>query len=182
MWRHTVAILVGGQSSRMGTPKHEITLPNGKAMLDTMIQFAKNTTDKVILVGGDVCGYPSVQDSRHQAGPVAGIEALLQSRVDSQYLVVGCDMPTLQTIDIESLLHCDGTAAFSFDGRTLGLPIKVTSDMASTCTMYLEAGNRSMKGFIDQCNPTLIEIDSTQFDTLASVNTPNDVQRMFETS
>jgi molybdopterin-guanine dinucleotide biosynthesis protein A len=182
MWPHTVAILTGGQSSRMGTPKHEVVLPNGMTMLEVMIEFAKNTAENIVLVGGTLNGYQSLQDSRHQDGPVAGIEVLLQSDIDTQYLVVGCDMPNMQRVDVEPLLQCDGTVAFSFDGRTLGLPIKVSKDCATTCTMYLDAGNRSIQGFVSQCTPTTIEIDSTQFDTLASVNSPEDIQRIFETN
>ena len=40
MWQHTVAILIGGQSKRMGSPKHLVELPNGKTMLDMMLEFA----------------------------------------------------------------------------------------------------------------------------------------------
>jgi molybdopterin-guanine dinucleotide biosynthesis protein A len=182
MWPHTIAILIGGQSARMGTPKHEIVLPNGKTMFDVMSTFAKNTAEQVVLVGCNVHGYQSVQDIRQQAGPVAGIEAILKSNIDTQYLVVGCDMPNIQPIDVEPMLHCDGTVAFSFDGRILGLPIKVTQDMVQNCSVYLDDGNRSIHGFISQCTHTSIGIDSKQFDTLASVNTPKDVQRMFETT
>ncbi len=182
MWPHTVAILIGGQSSRMGTPKHKVVLPNGMTMLDVMIEFAEGTAEKVVFVGGSVIGCQTLQDIRHQEGPVAGIEALLQSNIDSQYLVVGCDMPNIQPIDVEPLLHCEETAAFSFGGRILGLPLKITQDMVQTCSEYLEEGGRSIQGFVSKCAHTTIEIESTQFDTLASVNTPKDVQRLFETT
>ncbi len=182
MWSHTVAILIGGQSRRMGTPKHEVVLPNGKTMFDIMLTFANATAKKVVIVGGGVRGYQSVEDLRHQEGPVAGIEALLHSNIDSQYLVVGCDMPNIQPSDVEPLLHCDGTVAFSFGGCILGLPLKVSKDMLPTCNKYLDAGKRSIQGFVSKCAHTSIEIDSKQFDTLASVNTPKDILRMFETT
>ena len=50
MWNHTVAILVGGKSSRMGTPKHNVVLQNGKTMMDVMLQFARATAKKTVFV------------------------------------------------------------------------------------------------------------------------------------
>ena len=52
MWSHTIAILIGGQSSRMGMPKHEVVLPNGQTMLDMMISFAEKSASRVVVVGG----------------------------------------------------------------------------------------------------------------------------------
>ena len=75
MWNHTVAILIGGQSKRMGSPKHLVELPNGKTMLEQMLDFALRTADNVVISGGDVDGYISIHDNREKQGPVSGIEA-----------------------------------------------------------------------------------------------------------
>lgn len=179
MWPHTVAILIGGQSLRMGVPKNEVVLPNGKTMLDTMITFAKNTAQHIVIVGGEVNGYESIHDQRHQEGPVAGIEALLASNLDQQYLIVGCDMPKLHTADVQPLLQCRGNAVFSFGDQVLGLPLKVIQEMLSTCTAYLDSGERSIKGFISQCPHTSIMIDSIDLDAVTSLNSPEDISKMF---
>jgi molybdopterin-guanine dinucleotide biosynthesis protein A len=176
MWSHTVAILIGGQSVRMGTPKHEVMLPNGLTMLDMMLEFANATAENVVLVGGSLRGYQSVMDLRHQEGPVAGIETLLHSNIDSQYLIVGCDMPNLQTIDVQPLLECSSNAAFSFGERILGLPLKISQEMASTCTAYLDSGHRSMSGLVEQGPHRAIKIDPKQHRSMTSLNSPADVR------
>ena len=179
MWPHTIAILIGGQSSRMGVPKHGVVLPNGVTMLDTMISFAKHTAQKLVIVGGEVDGYESIPDQRYQVGPVAGIEALLASNLDQQYLVVGCDMPRLQTSDVQPLLLCQGNAVFYFNNQTLPLPLKINQEMHSTCTAYLDNSGRSMKGFIAQCPHASVRIELDNLDKVTSLNSPEDISKMF---
>ena len=179
MWHHTIAILVGGQSRRMGEPKHRVELPNGKTMIDMMIGFAESTASSVVIVGGEVEGVQSIPDYRNQQGPVAGIEALLGSGVDEQYLVVGCDMPNLKPKHVQQLLQCDGNAVFSFDNQLVGLPLKINKEALTACTAYLDSGERSIKGFIAQCPHTSITIDSGDLDMVTSLNSPEDISKMF---
>ena len=181
MWSHTVAILVGGQSRRMGEPKHRVKLPNGKTMIDMMIEFAESTASAVVIVGGDVEGVQSLHDQRNQQGPVAGIEALLSSGVDEQYLVVGCDMPQLQPADVQPLLSCEGNAVFSYENHILGLPIKISQEMLPNCTSYLDSNKRSMKSFISLCTHTSIPINSSQLETMTSMNTREEITQLFKT-
>lgn len=181
MWSHTVAILVGGQSRRMGKPKHRVQLPNGKTMIDMMIEFAESTASTVVIVGGEVEGIQSIHDYRNQQGPVAGIEALLISGVDEQYLVVGCDMPQLQPVDVQPLLSCEGNAVFSYENHILGLPLKISQELLSNCTSYLDSKKRSIKSFISLCPHTPIPINSSQLKTMTSVNTPEEIAQLFKT-
>ena len=176
MWSHTVAILVGGQSRRMGTPKHEVVLPNGQTMLDVMVSFAEKSASRVVIVGGQIDEFESIQDKRHKEGPVAGIEALLASNIDQEYLVVGCDMPQLCTTDVQPLLSCEGNAVFSYENQILGLPLKITQEMLSTCTTYLDSQKRSIKGFVAQCPHTSIQIDSGVLPNVTSLNSPEDIK------
>ena len=180
MWSHTIAILIGGQSSRMGMPKHEVVLPNGQTMLDVMVSFAEKSASRVVIVGGQIDEFESIQDKRHKEGPVAGIEALLASNIDQEYLVVGCDMPQLCTADVQPLLACEGNAVFSYENQILGLPLKITQEMLSTCTTYLDSQKRSIKGFISLCPHTLIPISSSQLKTITSVNTREEVSQLFD--
>jgi len=180
MWSHTIAILIGGQSSRMGMPKHEVVLPNGQTMLDMMISFAEKSASRVVVVGGQIDEFESIQDKRHKDGPVAGIEALLASNRDQEYLVVGCDMPQLRTADVQPLLACEGNAVFSYENQILGLPLKITKKMLSTCTTYLDSQKRSISGFVSICPHTCIPVNSSQLKTITSVNTRQEVSELFD--
>lgn len=181
MWPHTVAILIGGQSTRMGSPKHVVTLPNGKTMLQSMLGFAEQTACKTVLVGGTIPGHKCILDNRTLQGPVAGIEALLASGVDSEYLVVGCDMPLLEKIHIQPLLNCRTNASFTHEGFTLGLPIRIYANTLSSCSTYLEAGNKSIRGFVQSIPHCAIPITESHLHCITSMNTKEDIRGAYST-
>lgn len=178
MWPHTVAILIGGQSRRMGSPKHLVELTNGNTMLQMMLQFANSFAERTVILGGVVDGQQCISDLRRQHGPVGGIESMLHANIDSKYLVVGCDMPTLTEKDVQSLLSCNTNAVFATGNNILGLPLLVHEETKDACTAYLDSGGRSIKGFVSEIPHTKIAISSTKLDSLRSVNTREDVNKL----
>ena len=176
MWPHTVAILVGGQSARMGAPKHEVVLPSGQTMMDTMLAFAHLVSKKIILVGADIKGQRCLEDHRPKLGPVAGLESLLTSNVDERYLVVGCDMVLLKPETVRPLfLRSD---AIVFSGKNGGnepspLPLVISSVYCTACSAYLDSGRRSLRGFLREINCTVIPRPIGIEDQLSSINTPD---------
>ena len=179
MWSHTVAILIGGESKRMGEPKHLVRLPSGMTMLETMLSFAEETAASTVIVGGEVKPYNCILDKRAKCGPVAGIEALLDSDLDSEYLVVGCDMPELQAKHVELLLTSTCSAAYSFEGRTLGLPIRITTDTLAMCTAYLDSGQTSIRGFFCGIPHTTVALPQHFSQSITSINSKEDVLKIY---
>src|SRR5688572_11288706 len=109
------AILVGGQSSRMGPigPKHRIILADGRTLISHVIAALRCVCDPpTILLGGNASDHATLNltdcqhlpDLRPGLGPLAGIEALLASSISSQYLVCPCDTPRLTSNLLERLL------------------------------------------------------------------------------
>ena len=72
MWEHTVGILIGGQSRRMGSAKHKIELKNGISMLQMMLDFASNTARQTVIVGGEIDGLASINDCFDNIGSKKG--------------------------------------------------------------------------------------------------------------
>jgi molybdopterin-guanine dinucleotide biosynthesis protein A len=173
MWNHTVAILMGGRSSRMGTPKHNVVLQNGKTMMDVMLQFARATAKKTVVVGGDIDKQISIHDHRPGLGPVAGIEALLTSNLDTRYLIVGCDMPLLRADTVQPLF-VDGDAVF-YSGKEnnipSSLPLVISSNCAASCSSYLNNGGRSIHGFLRELTCTIVQKPDGVEQRLSSINT-----------
>ena len=180
MWPHTVAILIGGQSKRMRTPKQHVKLPNGETMLEAMLSFAKETAKSTVVVGGEVEGLQSIHDRRNKGGPVAGIEALLHSGLDDRYLVVGCDMPMLQIKDVQPLLEFRRTAVFQSKNQLQPLPLLIHTEELERCTTYLNSGKKSLLGFIESTVYESIEIDLTNNPILTNINSPEDLSRLFD--
>ena len=178
MWAHTVAILIGGQSKRMGSPKHLVKLPNGKTMLETMLEFAAVVGRQTVILGGDIDGQQCIQDLRKQQGPIGGIEALLNSKIDTNYLVVGCDMPFITKKDVQPLIDCSNNAVFSFENRLFGLPLHIKSEQLQACSAYLDSGSRSIRGFISEINHNTIILNKNSAETFLSINSQDDLDKL----
>ncbi len=118
----TVAILVGGDSSRMGTDKATFEV-DGVMMAQRVARAAHDAgADEVLLVGGTQARAKGIdatwkKDAYPGEGPLGGvITALKASRHDS-VVVLSCDMPFLTASVITSLVTAlpDAQAAV---GRT----------------------------------------------------------------
>ncbi len=115
IWNHTGAILAGGKSSRMGKPKESVVLWDERPMVEHVIGHLKDICKKVVIVGkcegytpkqGD--NIEIIHDNIAGKGPLSGLEALLASGIDSEYLVISCDQPLVAS-DILVLLTRDRT-------------------------------------------------------------------------
>ena len=146
-------------------------------MLETMLEFASNLSGQVVILGGEVKGQRCIPDIRHKQGPVAGIEALLHSELDTEYLVVGCDMPSLTIDSISPLIQCATSALFSNNNRLLGLPLYVCGNVSTACSKYLDEGGRSIGGFVSQIENTVIPLQGREAETFLSINSLDDLDK-----
>jgi len=98
LWPHTGAILCGGAGRRMGRPKAGLALPDGGTMIERVFATMSAVCREVILVGRATGLPPSMRGVRHiedrlpRLGPLGGVEALLASGFDSEYLIAPCDI------------------------------------------------------------------------------------------
>ncbi len=98
-------VLIGGRSSRMGSPKHLIDGGDGKSWLERSVDFLSAQVSEIVLSGnGDI---PLILDSLERiddlpgiSGPLAGISALHKHNPFVSWIVMACDMPD---ISVESL-------------------------------------------------------------------------------
>jgi molybdopterin-guanine dinucleotide biosynthesis protein A len=82
----------------MGQPKAGLVLPDGGTMIERVFAAMSAVCRKVVLVGAATDLPPSMRGVRHiedrlpQLGPIGGVEALLASGLDSDYLISPCDV------------------------------------------------------------------------------------------
>lgn len=103
-------VLIGGQSRRMGRPKHLINT-DGMTWLECSIERLKPLVDQVVLVGaGDVpehlTPYTRLPDLAGVKGPLAGLLATMRWNPDVSWLVSACDMPEISDAALRWLLSC----------------------------------------------------------------------------
>lgn len=147
-------------------------------MIEAVGATLSNVCEPVLVVGGTVGGLGSVADRRPGAGPLGGLEALLLSGLDDQYLVCPSDIP-LVTVDLlRRLTGPSDSAATIFDiegeSRVQSLPLRISSAALEAITTALDAGRNSIHGVLDLIDVDRIPITAQEGRSLLNVNTPAD--------
>jgi molybdopterin-guanine dinucleotide biosynthesis protein A len=128
--KHTpvwAVILIGGKSSRMGTPKHLIKDAEGRTWLERALAVVHPMVDGLVVAGGgrlplSLESTPRLLDLPGVAGPMTGILAAMRWQPLVSWLVAACDMPLIS----------EEAARWLLDGRRPGwwgrVPVAVGSD------------------------------------------------------
>jgi len=96
-------LLIGGKSSRMGSPKHLLQDNNGKRWLANMIAVCRELAEGIVIAGqGEVPpeygkGIYRVPDAPGIVGPMAGIISCGRWLPRVSWLLLACDMPNCNT-------------------------------------------------------------------------------------
>lgn len=192
-WPHTGAILAGGKSRRMGTPKQEILLPNGLSMIEQSIKLLSSICRQIVVVGKwdeqnkDILKKKNVQqilDHMPGLGPLCGIETLLKSSLDNEYLVIACDQPFLTE---ELLLKLTNKSSshpklFKFEGENETQPFP--GYYPKSCLPIIESltknGKVAMYDFICNTQIEWINLPKNLSHLVRSINTPSDLQEVWQ--
>lgn len=93
----TVAILAGGQSSRMGTDKAFVRVLGRPLIEDILAQLAGLGTETILITNRPddyaYLGVPLFGDVRPGTGALGGLYTAVECATQPQVLVVACDMP-----------------------------------------------------------------------------------------
>jgi molybdopterin-guanine dinucleotide biosynthesis protein MobB len=101
-------VLIGGQSRRMGRPKHLITT-DGRTWLERTVELLRPLAAEVVIAGaGEVpaslAAAPRVPDAPGAQGPMAGVLAAMRWAPWATWLVAACDLPDLSAEALRWLL------------------------------------------------------------------------------
>ncbi len=165
-------ILAGGKAVRFNGAKKALVTLNGKPLLQWVINAVRPCVDEIIISGdSDVTqfGYPVVEDTFSQLGPLAGFHAGF-SVIKSEYtLVTGCDMPFINP-EVISYLFRRG------NGHSCCLPkekefieplccVYKTADVKTCCSTVINQGKRRLWDLI-QCLPDPFYISFAEVETI----------------
>lgn len=183
------AVLAGGRSLRMGSPKEGLRLPDGRPMMEAVLAAVEGCCPAVAVVGAsvgfDCAGRPGlvhILDEHPGMGPLAGLEALLSSGLARGYLVAACDQPLLAAGLLARLL--DGPpreACFFRDGATGEeldpLPGYFPEAWLPPTREALQAGRRSFRALVRTLPARWVPASADERAALASLNSPEDLAR-----
>ncbi|MCH2160528.1 MAG: molybdenum cofactor guanylyltransferase [Phycisphaerales bacterium] len=185
-WDFCGAVLSGGESQRMGVPKAGLLLPDGRSMIERARDTLEVFCRQVILVGDayGIFGHEVVKDAQTGIGPLGGIESLLASNLDTQYLVIPCDLPLAPPGFLGRLTredNIDGMTVFQVEGedRPRPLPCRIGGDCLDDVRELIADGEHSIASLIKRLGPDveISPVASREKDLLMNVNTPEDFER-----
>ncbi len=93
---HIAGILVGGDSRRMRQPKALLMSPQGRTMVEHVVDAARGVADEIVLLGDSPSLPCSLEDltilpdAKPKAGPLAGLCSLLQHARDHWSVLLAC--------------------------------------------------------------------------------------------
>ena len=156
----TGILLVGGTSSRFGSPK-ELAEYEGEALADRAWSLLGEVCDERLTVGPGGLADPGT-------GPVAAIAAGLRAATHELAVVIPVDMPLLTPAALRVLAEACRDAATAQRGP---LPCAV----ARRTLPAFETGERRLRTVLDGLDTARVELDEA---LLANVNTQADLDTL----
>lgn len=162
----TGILLVGGTSSRFGSPK-ALALFEGETLADRAWRLLGEVCTQRIAVGGvEGLSLPALADAG--TGPVAAIATGLRGAAHDVAVVVPVDMPLLTAAALRLLAQACRDAAVAQEGP---LPCAV----ARGALPAFETGERRLHTVLDGLDTARVELDRS---LLANVNTRADLDTL----
>ena len=180
------AVLAGGQSRRMGSPKEAVRLPAGTFMIEPVLRALQECCSSVVVVGAcdgyNLSGWQNVlhvTDLRPGMGPLSGIEALLASRLADGYVVAACDQPGLTSALLSRL---PGDIIGRFFENPAGacfhpLPGYYPATWLPATRRAIDEGRLSLRALIESQEIVRVPLLPGEEELLQSLNTPQEVER-----
>lgn len=175
-------VLVGGRSSRFGSPK-ALHLVDGRAMALSVAEALASRVKAVTLVGDPdqyaVLGMPVIGDRIERAGPLAGIVAALHHTPQKWCIVAACDMPFVSSGLVDQLLGAAGIASVDAiipqtpDGRLQPLFAAYAKSGLAPLEHALLHGTRKVTDALECVNWAKLPVDDAR--SFANVNRPSDL-------
>jgi molybdenum cofactor guanylyltransferase len=156
----TGILLVGGTSSRFGSPK-ELAEYEGETLRDRAWRLLGDVCDERLAVGGGGSDDPGT-------GPVAAIAVGLRAAAHETAVVIPVDMPLLSPAALRRLAGACRDAATAQHGP---LPCA----LARHTLPAFETGERRLRTVLEGLDTARIELDER---LLANVNTPADLDTL----
>ncbi|MCK5841024.1 MAG: molybdenum cofactor guanylyltransferase [Candidatus Sabulitectum sp.] len=182
----SLIILAGGESRRMGFPKHLLPVSGGTVM-DHMINRIGNLFGEIIIAGRDLeilrTDVRIVEDVRHARSPLVGILSGLLRSENPHALVIGCDMPFVRK---ELIRHLASKVAAGTDvvvpvvrGFYEPLCAVYSRSTSGIIEKYIDSGGAKVTGFFEfatvaEVGEDEIRLFDPRLESFINLNTPRD--------
>jgi molybdenum cofactor guanylyltransferase len=171
--RLTGVLLVGGASTRFGSPK-ALAVFDGETLADRAWRLLGETCDERLAVGKGEYELPFevLDDGTGVRAPIAGVVAGLRAARHDVAVVLPVDVPLLSAASVQLLANACRDAAVPQTGP---LPGAYRRTARGALERALAEGRLALRDVLHELDVAEVSIDERE---LANVNTPADVRRL----
>ncbi len=184
-------ILIGGESRRMGRPKHHLTL-EGESLLRRAVTRLETAVDRVVILGNgtlpddalDIDRLPDAPGTGR--GPLAGLATALRWAPGAAWILTACDMPGLSPEALEWLIDrrrpgCWAVIPRDGEGRLEPTLALYEPQAGSLVDAMIDRGRRALRHLGDHPKTDTPGIPRNLLSAWTNVNTPQEFES-FNTS
>jgi molybdopterin-guanine dinucleotide biosynthesis protein A len=146
-------VLCGGKSTRMGVDKALMDyhgIPQYKWAAKLLAGFCDTIYFSVSKALANQIEGPIIIDKELDQGPLGGIQSAFEFNAEVNWLVMPCDMPELQSSEIELLVESKKACCFEIEGRVNPLLAYWPKELIESVQQAYGKGMRSPKRLVDQ--------------------------------
>jgi molybdopterin-guanine dinucleotide biosynthesis protein A len=174
----TGALLLGGASTRFGSPKALAQL-GGETLAERAWRVLGELTDDRIAVGKIADGldlpFPLTDDESDVRAPIAGVVAALRAASHDNCVVLPVDCPLVTPAMLAALADaCEGSIDVAVP-QTGPLPGAYRARTLAALERALTAGELSLRSVLAELSVSVVACDAR---LLANVNTPDELLRL----
>jgi FdhD protein len=186
----SAAILAGGKSRRFGSNKALAPWFTGH-MIDALVQTAASACQEVIIIANEsepysYLGLPIFPDILPGLGPLAGLQSALHNAKAERVLLLGCDMPLLNSELLNFMWKIPTWAPVVIPVTPQGLePLHAIyhKSLLHLVDQLINCGNLRLKSLARKVPCRIVGPDDIlklcpSFECLSSVNTPRDLAKL----
>jgi molybdopterin-guanine dinucleotide biosynthesis protein A len=163
----TGVLLVGGASTRFGSPKALAEL-GGETLAERAWRTLAEACDEVLAVGkgGEALPFPVLADGVEERAAIHGVVAGLRAAANDVVVVLPVDCPGMTARALRELADACRDAAVPQTGPLPGA-------FRKTALAALESGELSLRRALEGLDVAVVELDAA---LLVNVNTPDDLR------
>jgi len=180
----SLLVLAGGESSRMGFPKHLLPASGG-TVTDHIINRLGTVFSEVIVVGRGLeinrTDTRVIEDVRMKRTPLVGILSGILAAGNPRVFAIGCDMPFVRKQLIRRLVSETGSDVVVPVVRGYFEPLCAvySSSAAEEIQRYLDAGGSKVTGFfssvaVTELSEYAVRAVDPLLESFINLNTPRD--------
>jgi molybdopterin-guanine dinucleotide biosynthesis protein MobB len=176
-------VLIGGKSSRMGSPKHLIE-KNGVSWVERTVLKLSHFCKEVVVAGNneipESLGVAKIPDIPGMNGPVSGVGAALRWNPWASWLMTACDLPDIGVDAIDWLLRQREPGIWTIfpsvaDGKVEPLFALYDFRIQGAIEKMIYSREKKIGLLKNHCKVKIVRVPENLCSSWRNVNSPGDI-------